>query len=164
MFVADTGEMQASFLFETDARRRLIRVRMGGFFEAADVILFVVALEQALARLGKSVDRHLTIVDMREMSVQAQERVEAFRKILDHPAYRSSRLAIVASPSLARSQVKRAAEGRQAEYFNTPDEAEAWLFGNERPAAKRGYLSIKTGRDIGLIGLAGPRRAQMKAG
>ncbi len=121
--------MQSSFLFAVDACRSLIRVEMGGFFDAPDVACFRAGLEQALATLDAAPNQHVMIVDIRDMKVQAQGRVADFQAIFAEPGYRSSRLAIVAGSSLSRTQVKRAAAGREAAYFDRPDDAEAWLFG-----------------------------------
>jgi hypothetical protein len=120
--------MGANFTFEVDPSRDLIRIRMSGFFTPADIEAFLKARRDAHARLLCAPNRHVTLNDLREMKIQSQEAVDAFREILADPAYRSRRLAFIVSSTLARAQLGRALASRQARTFQDPTEAEAWLF------------------------------------
>lgn len=117
--------------FDVDPVRSLIRITLGGFFEPADVQRLVRERDAAHLLLRCAPNRHLTLVDMREMQIQPQASVEAFHAVLADPRTASRKLAFVAARSLARSQVKRAAEGRNAAYFATVEEAEAWLLSGD---------------------------------
>lgn len=120
--------MSASFSITADPARDLIRIRMGGFFKAENIASFLRERDSAHARLGCAPNQHLTLNDVREMSIQPQDAVKAFQEMLADPAYRSRRLAFVVSPTLARGQLARALDGRpNTRLFDDVTEAEAWL-------------------------------------
>lgn len=127
--------MNASFSFEVDRSRDLIRIQMAGLFAPDDIGAFLEARRQAHAQLGCAPNRHLTLNDVRQMKIQTQEIVAAFRNMLSDPAYRSRRLAFVAAPTLARGQLLRALQNRDARCFETIEAAEAWLFAEARSEA-----------------------------
>ena len=104
---------------------------MSGLFGPDDVAAFLDARREAHAALGLPPNRHMTLNDMREIKIQAQETVAAFQQILADPAYRSRRLAFVAPRSLARAQLLRAISGRDCRCFETLAEAEAWLIATD---------------------------------
>lgn len=123
--------MEASFSFQVDRSRDLVRIRMAGLFTFGDIAAFLDARRRAHEELGCAPNRHLTLNDVREMKIQSQDVVVAFREMLADPAYRSRRLAFVANQTLARSQLMRALAGRDARCFDDPEEAEAWLLAGE---------------------------------
>jgi hypothetical protein len=123
--------MSAEFSIEVDPQRDLVRIRMAGFFRPADVADFLDARRAAHEKLGCAPNAHLTLNDIRGMSIQAHEVVDAFRETLAAPEYRSRRLAFVVANTLARSQAIRAIESRDARWFEDPAKAEAWLFADE---------------------------------
>lgn len=108
---------------------------MAGLFTPADLDAFLEARRHAHAALRCGPNQHLTINDLRGMKIQSQETVAYFRELLADPAYRSRRLAFVAAPTLARSQLMRALDGRDARCFDDPVEAEAWLLDDKRSIA-----------------------------
>ena len=101
---------------------------MAGLFTAADIAAFLEARRRAHVELGCAPNAHLTLNDLRGMKIQSQEGVAAFRLMLSDPAFRSRRLAFVASQTLARSQLMRALGDRDARCFDNVEDAEAWLF------------------------------------
>ena len=105
----------------------MVRQYLAGFFEAADVERVVAARNAAHERLTCGPNEHVTLVDVRDMKIQPQEIVQAFGAVLAGPRYRSRKLAFVFSQSLARMQLMRASEGRDARMFTDIDEAETWL-------------------------------------
>lgn len=127
--------MHASFSFEIDSSRDLVRIRMAGLFTDQHIAAFLEARRKAHDALGCGPNRHLTLNDVREMKIQTQDMVAAFRDMLSDPAYRSRRLAFVAAPTLARGQLLRALQGRDARCFETIEAAETWLFAEERSEA-----------------------------
>lgn len=128
--------MSADFTIDVEPDRDLVRIRMGGFFTSGDIDAFLAARAQAHATLSCGPNQHLTLNDLREMKIQAQESVEMFRAMLADPAYRSRRLAFVIGQTLARTQLQRALDRRTARCFDDPWAAEAWLFaGTDRAAA-----------------------------
>ncbi|NIJ65416.1 hypothetical protein FHR20_002378 [Sphingomonas leidyi] len=128
--------MSADFTIDVDPARDLVRIRMGGFFTSADIDAFLAERARAHAQLTCGPNRHLTLNDLRDMKIQAQESVEMFRAMLADPAHRSRRLAFVIGRTLARTQLQRALDRRIARCFDDPWAAEAWLFaGSDRAAA-----------------------------
>ncbi|HMG45834.1 MAG TPA: hypothetical protein VK614_00035 [Allosphingosinicella sp.] len=130
--------MDASFSFDVDRSRDLVRITMAGLFLPASVARFVAARAEAHARLACGPNRHLTLTDIRAIKIQPQDTVAAFHLVLADPALRSRRLAFVASPTLARSQLMRALIGRDGRCFEDPKAAEAWLFAGEEDAVEAG--------------------------
>jgi hypothetical protein len=119
--------MNAEYSIDVDPARNLVRIRMSGFFDHDDIQGFLEARRAAHARLTCPRNAHVTINDIRDMKIQSQEIVDAFREMLAQPAYRSRRLAFIVSPTLARTQLMRAIAGRNARCFEDPWAAEAWL-------------------------------------
>ncbi len=120
--------MSAHFTVRAEPARDLIRIVMAGFFTEADIAAFHAARGIEHARLTCGPNQHLTLNDLTGMKVQAQDIVAAFRSLLADPAHRSRRLAFVVSPTLARSQLMRALDGRAARCFEDIVTAERWLF------------------------------------
>ncbi len=130
--------MNASFSFQVDRMRDLVRIRMAGLFTHADIAGFLDARRRAHDELRCAPNQHLTLNDLRDIKIQSQEVVAAFREMLADPALHSRRLAFVAGPTLARSQLMRALDGRDARCFDNLEDAEDWLFAGEmeRPALR----------------------------
>jgi hypothetical protein len=123
--------MLANFSIDVNPARDLVAIRMSGFFAAADIERFLAARAAAHARLRCGPNQHVTLNDLTAMKVQSQEAVAAFAAMLSAPAYRSRRLAFVVSRTLARTQLLRALNGRDARCFEDSAAAEAWLFAPE---------------------------------
>jgi hypothetical protein len=127
--------MSAGFSFQVDPSRHLVRIRMGGFFTLDDIGAFLAARHEAHKQLTCARNQHVTLNDIRDMKIQSQEIVDAFRAMLAAPDYRSRRLAFIVSPTLARTQVMRALDRREAQCFEDTWRAEAWLFAKSVRAA-----------------------------
>lgn len=123
--------MQPNFAFEVEPDRNLVRIWLGGFFSPLDVAAFVKERDRAHQRLRCSPNQHVTLVDIRAMAIQPQESVAAFQQMLSNPAVTSRKLAFVITRSLARMQIKRAAASRDAAYFESVEDAERWLLGDD---------------------------------
>ena len=121
--------MKATYDIDVDVAHDLVRITMSGFFSEREIADFVAARNRAHALLRCGPHDHVTLVDIRDMRIQSQDSVAVFQKVLNDPERTSRKLAFVTAQSLARLQVRRAASGREAEYFNDPAEAEAWLLG-----------------------------------
>ena len=120
--------MSAEFSIDADPSRDLIRIRMAGFFTQPDILAFVAARRAAHAELRCGPNQHVTLNDVRDMKIQSQDMVDAFRAMLSDPAYRSRRLAFIVGPTLTRTQLSRAIAGRDARCFDDSWAAEAWLY------------------------------------
>jgi hypothetical protein len=131
--------MDAQFSFRVDRGKGLVRITMSGLFTLEAIDDFLRARTEAHAELGTRPNEHLTLNDLRGMKIQAQDVVARFREMLAAPEFRSRRLAFVAGPTLARSQLMRALSGRDARCFEDPAVAEAWLLAEEadRSAVRR---------------------------
>jgi hypothetical protein len=128
--------MSADFAIDVEPARDLVRIRMSGFFTAEDIEAFLARRAEAHRQLTCGPNQHLTLNDLREMKIQAQDSVEMFRTMLADPVYRSRRLAFVIGKTLARTQLGRALDQRYARCFEDSATAEAWLFsGSDRAAA-----------------------------
>lgn len=127
--------MNATFSFEVDRARDLVRIEMSGLFAPDDIAAFLEARRRAHAELRCGPNQHLTLNDVRRMKIQPQDIVADFRYMLSEPAFRSRRLAFVAAPTLARGQLLRALQDREARCFETIEAAEAWLFAEARSQA-----------------------------
>lgn len=117
--------MDANFSIDPEPRLNLMRVRMSGFFSGADVGAFSTAYRAGLATLQPN---QLTLVDITEMKIQAQDIVGAFASMLATPEIRSRKLAFVCGSTLARLQAQRLTDRPGVEFFRTVEDAEAWLF------------------------------------
>lgn len=133
--------MSAEYSIDVEPSRDLVRIRMGGFFEREDIDGFLEARRIAHQALTCGPNQHLTINDIRDMKIQSQEMVDAFRDLLADPAYRSRRLAFVAGPTLARTQAMRALADRQAQCFEDFWSAESWLFAADDDAGEPGVVA-----------------------
>ncbi|MEZ0242776.1 MAG: hypothetical protein ACAH11_05335 [Sphingomonas sp.] len=127
--------MSAEYSIEVEPNRNLVRIRMSGFFTPEDIAGFLEARRVAHRQLTCGRNEHLTINDIRDMKIQSQDMVDAFRELLADPVYRSRRLAFVVGPTLARTQVVRALANRTARIFEDFWSAEAWLFASDEAEA-----------------------------
>jgi hypothetical protein len=117
--------MSADFSITAEPARDLIRIRMNGFFGMDDIQRFIRERRKVHAQLTCGPNEHLTLNDIRDIKIQSQDIVDAFRALLADPAYRSRRLAFVVAPTLTRTQLFRALDSRSARTFEDPWEAEA---------------------------------------
>lgn len=125
------SEMSANFSFDVDVARDMVIITLGGFFSRADIEAFLAAREAAHAQLRCGPNEHVTLADVRDMKIQAQDIVAEWGNVLSGSAYRSRKLAFVQASTLARMQLKRAAAMRDVQYFTTIPDAEAWLFADD---------------------------------
>ncbi len=123
--------MSAEFSIDIDPSRDLVRIKMHGLFTPEDIQRFLGERRVAHRGLSCGPNRHLTLNDLRTMKIQPQQSVVAFREMLADPVYRSRKLAFVAAPTLARSQLMRALNGREAKCFEDIASAETWLFADD---------------------------------
>lgn len=119
--------MSAEFSIDIDPSRDLVRIKMHGLFAPEDIQRFLRERRVAHRGLICGPNRHVTLNDLRTMKIQPQQSVVAFREMLADPVYRSRKLAFVAAPTLARSQLMRALNGREAKCFEDIASAETWL-------------------------------------
>lgn len=126
-FLKEDSVRNASYSIEVDKARGLLRIAMSGFFMEEDVRRFGADKDTAINDMGGLSCHQSTLVDIREMQIQSQEIVMAFRRMLSAQTAIAKPIAFLVSPSLARFQIRRAAGDRKAEYFTSIEAAEAWL-------------------------------------
>lgn len=129
--------MQATFDIMADPASGMLRITIGGFFAPPDIARLAAAIGNGLARLETPPNQHRTLVDMRHLDIQSSEAVAEFQRILADPRNAASCIAFVVAKSLAAMQVRRAAAGRVARYFDTIEAAEAWLRSTDLDTAPR---------------------------
>lgn len=127
--------MTAQFTVCAEPARDLIRITLSGFFDADELAAFRDGMVAAHHDLTCGPNRHITLVDASAMKVQSQDMVAAFGGLLADTRFQSRRLAFVVDPTLLRSQVRRALDGRAAQWFGNKAAAEAWLFAAEPDTA-----------------------------
>ncbi|WP_326523080.1 hypothetical protein [Sphingomonas sp.] len=127
--------MSAEHAIIVDPARRLLDVRMGGFYTPDDVRGYRQAIEAASVELGGDPGRQRMICDITEMQIQPQETVAAFAGFMADPRYATRKVAFIVSATLARMQIERAKGGRHAQTFLNRADALAWLLAEDRAAA-----------------------------
>lgn len=129
--------MEATFTLTADSESGILRITMSGFFAPPDIARLNAAVGDGVVRLNTAPNQHRTLVDMRHVDIQSSEAVAEFRRILANPRTAASCIAFVVAKSLAAMQVRRAAAGRVARYFDTIEAAEAWLHSADLDTAPR---------------------------
>ncbi len=129
--------MEPYFDIDVDVQRNLVLIRLGGFFGPETIAQFIQTRNAAHARLQCAPNAHMTLTDVTDISIQSQDMVTSFQRLLADPTHRSRKLAFVHASTLARMQLQRAAASRDVAYFRTAEEAEAWLFGEQEQVQPR---------------------------
>ena len=119
--------MSASYVVTADPDRDVLRITLSGFFDPADVRAFDQARLAAHRRLRCGANRHRTLIDVRDMKLQAQAVFEAFRLMIADPATRARRLAFVTGDAAIRLQVRRIVQRDDVRCFADIAAAERWL-------------------------------------
>ena len=127
--------MSDKYSFTLDRSRGLVRINMKGFYSLKDVERFFDARRRALAELGLPRNAHITLNDLRGMTIQQQSVIQAFQAGLAVPEEKARKLAIVVDAAMARGQATRAINSSDTRYFTDLRSAEAWLLAEE-PAAQ----------------------------
>lgn len=120
---ASTG----SFTMDVDARSGRITVIGTGYWTSsyiAEHFRHVADLVRAHRAAGIPIR---VLVDLRQSDVQSQETVEHMGRSTAQIYAEGDRVALLVSSSLARIQMRRAANISIREFFASLDEAEAWL-------------------------------------
>jgi len=123
--------MPAHYAFKADPKANLMTIIMSGFFQPSDISAFSGDLARAFESLPEANGQHVTLVDIRQMDIQSQDAVAGFQHLLQNSRFKSRRIAFVVAKTLARLQIKRAAEGREPAFFSDMDEARVWLLAKD---------------------------------
>ena len=117
--------MDARYDIRADPAQGMIHIRMGGFFSEADVQSFAASYRAELRHVAHP--SQLTLVDIRDMKIQAQDIVAAFGAVMASPDIRSRKLAFLCGSTLARLQAQRLTDRDGVAFFDDMAAAEAWL-------------------------------------
>lgn len=139
------ASMEPKYHIHVDRERSLLSLTLTGFFGCEDVVAFELAKAAAMAQLGCSPNRHLTLCDISAMKIQPQDVVERFGMLLADPQFMSRRMAVVLGDSLARGQIRRLILERNARCFADRRSAERWLFEEPVLAVSRPRLQNARG-------------------
>ena len=139
------NEMSARFFILVDPSRDLVRIKLSGLYEVSDVEDFVRARNKAHEALRCRPNQHLTLSDVREMKIQLQQVVAAFRNLLGDPRHRSRKLAFLIRPSLTMRQLVRAIDQRDAQCFGEESDALRWLLASDLATTQDMRLVSGTG-------------------
>ena len=119
------------FEIEIDHLKRIIFLRMAGVLSMTEAHACAAAKEAAVESLGPPFDAHSTLVDVRELRLQAQEIFSIFTDFVANTKHKSLRIAIAAGQGTARMQFRRVAERSplraDMRFFTDLDEARDWL-------------------------------------
>ncbi len=136
--------MKSSYSVSIDRSRGLLRLVLGGFFDLDTVAQFAAERDDAVRRLGRAPNQHVTLCDIRTQMISAPPVTAAFQQMIGDPRFSSRRLAFVVSGALEKLQTRRTASLRDdVGYFNEVADAEAWLTERE-PADVRPKLASTT--------------------
>lgn len=120
-----------------DLVRKLVEVKLVGFFAADQVAPVAVAVRDAIRSLGKAAGQHSTLYDVSEADISPGSTIAAIAAAFADPAFdavRARRVAFVSPSALARMQIQRLRSGREdIAIFAAREAAIAWLL--ERQAA-----------------------------
>lgn len=119
---------EAVFTVTSQTHRKLLRVKLSGFFTRAEVIAFAAAAQAAVAEMGCESGDWYHLCDASDLKLQSQEVVDAITGFINNPARRSRKLAIVTGKASIRMQIRRVLDRPDAAMFETIEEAERWLF------------------------------------
>ena len=122
------------FEVETNHSERLIFLRMEGVLSVDEAHACAAAKEAAVESLGPPYV-HSTLVDIRDLRLQAQEIFAIFTNFVATTKHKSRRIAIVGGEGTARMQFRRVAERAplrdDMRFFTEVGEARDWLLGDQ---------------------------------
>ena len=127
--------MSASYLISVDSYRKLVSLKLTGFFTFADAGELIVDVRAAVVSVGCAPNSHLTLCDVSACKLQPQDVVSAFGDHMRDQRYQSRRFAFVVGNSAARMQVRRLLDRGNVACFDDPVEAECWLVSGGAAAA-----------------------------
>jgi len=122
------------FTIDTQSEHKLVRIKLSGMLTLEEVQELYRQEHDAIRRMGCVLGEQIVLVDITECPVQMQPIVSAFQATMDRPD-RAWRLAMVTGSSLSRIQARRVAKREHVVMFDTPAQAEEWLFAEMRKRA-----------------------------
>ena len=125
------------FEISVDLRRRLIDMRLRGFWDSATFDAFAVEFSAALQQLHRQGGCDLALVDGSEFAVQSRDILGRFAEVMrQNERYLAKRTASIVPAELNRMQAARVGEAINKRDFASRAAAEAWLFDTESDAGR----------------------------
>ena len=121
-----------SYTVEIEPSLNLACFRLVGRFEQADVEGLAAKRDRAFSRLTSPPNRHVVLVDIRQMTIQPLGGFVAFADLLEREP-RALRLAFLVRSNFASMQAQLAAHARGARYFFDEVQARDWLLAHNEP-------------------------------
>jgi hypothetical protein len=119
-----------AYTVETDARLRLLKIVLHGYWDQQTFDAFAIEYLDALHHMNATGGLDIALVDGRDFAVQAKEISAQFGALIARCSpYLAKRMASVVPAHLNKLQAERAGGEMTARYFIDMDEARAWLFG-----------------------------------
>lgn len=112
------------FVVSADRAHRLVRVQINGPMSFDDIENYQRAEVAAVHQLGDISEGYDLLVDLSEYPIQSQSVVDAFHAIIIGKRLRANRLAIIASSTLLRMQLRRMIGRDDITFFANASEAE----------------------------------------
>lgn len=116
---------------EIDPARKLVVVKVIGFFSPDAAHAATWETRRAIQSLGDDVGRHLTLYDLSDAAPSSAETVDLIRLGFANPIYKplwARKVAFCTRSPLLRRQIERIREARpDIGLFDTRGEAQAWL-------------------------------------
>lgn len=116
------------FEITADQSRRLLHIRMWGFWDAATMAAYSVEVKNKMASLLRGLGCKSILIDMIDYPIQSKEIANTHADFLRVVRDRGeSRVAIVMQSALSKLQASRVANDTGHRTFDTIVEAQAWL-------------------------------------
>ncbi|HEX8300597.1 hypothetical protein [Sphingomonas sp.] len=99
-----------------DHGRRLVDVRLAGFFSPQTASVAAEEVRAAIGSLGNVPGEHVTLYDVSEVQIAPGPTIELLQETFRNPAYRhllAKRVAFVTPSALARLQLQRVRQDRE---------------------------------------------------
>ncbi len=129
------------FRVTVDLDRGFFETAVSGFWVMETLDAFGRAVEDAVRRIRATGREPVSLCDYTGAMIQSQEVVAGFKAMMENPAVRSRRVAVYVGGALTKIQAARAnCDHPEFQYFTDRDEAEAWLFAEDKGAGDRAVL------------------------
>ncbi len=118
------------FEVSVDLGRKLLTLRMRGFWDNATFEAFATEFSRALQQLHRAGGCEYALVDGSEFAVQSRDILGRFADVMSqNERFLAKRTASIIPTELNRMQAARVGDSLDRRDFSTRAEAEAWLFG-----------------------------------
>lgn len=124
------------FSVVVDMEHGCFETAIHGFWTLETIDDFRRAVTEAGARIERVTGRPpVSLCDYTNASIQSQEVIAAFAKMVEHPIVRSRRVAMYTGGVMAKMQAQRATRDRsEFRFFSDLNEARAWLYADDDAA------------------------------